>query len=131
MSISCIHGRKGGRLQAYHTTKLMPHWKPHKNGLQEEAFSSHKSDWVLGDTYGDWDLPLVTSFDGQKGRLKRFPVPAVLLVTLKDCIVIFCLNHLSANLLWFSWIRTSHNYNQSKCNPILSIFCSILISALD
>ena len=43
----------------------------------------------------------------------------------------FHFNHLSATLLWISWIITSHNYNQCKFSLICAIFCSILISQLD
>ena len=88
---------------------------------REEAFSSHKSDPGLSDTYPD--LPLASSFDGQKGHVDRGifelfhlevytpmnylkylhteRLPAVLLVTVNQNIVwsIFILNHLSANLL--------------------------------
>ena len=37
----------------------------------------------------------------------------------------FLFKHLSANVLRFSWIISSHNYNQSKFSPILAIFCSL------
>ncbi len=48
-----------------------------------------------------------------------------------NCVVNFCFNYLSVSLLWFSWIVTSHNYNQAKFNLICAIFCLVLIPELD
>ncbi len=49
----------------------------------------------------------------------------------KKGMVTFCLSHSYANLLWFSCIGTSRNYNQSKFSLICAVFCSVLISALE
>ncbi len=46
-------------------------------------------------------------------------------------VVNFCFNHLSINLLWFTLMITSQNYNQSKFNLICAVFCSVLISTLE